>query len=122
MDSCPIAVIPRSSTRNLTTSSDQPGNGVRLNFSGSFSNSLDMSVLSEAAARHAAGLLLPGAEILERKSLARVGGEIGRRVENHERQNHLLERDFVHRNPVLRKMRGRIDMGAILTGHFVISL
>src|ERR1700730_12773972 len=40
----------------------------------------------EGAARHAAVLRLPGAEILQWKSVARVGGEVGRRVENHERQ------------------------------------
>ena len=75
----------------------------------------------EGAARHAAVLRLPGEEIMKRKSVARVGGEKARKVKNHERQNHLHERNFVHRDPAVRKMRGRIDMGAILPNHFVKS-
>ena len=62
-----------------------------------------------------------GFEIVNRKRVVRILGEIGRVIEHDEPQNHLLERNLVHGDSVLGKMRRRIDMGAVLADHFVIS-
>lgn len=43
-----------------------------------------------------------------------------RRIEDNERKNHLLERNAVHGDAVLRKMRGRIDVGSVLADHLVV--
>src|SRR3984893_12645046 len=116
MDSCPIAVTPRSSTRNLTVSSDHAGNSLRLKRSGLVSQSLYMSVRS--AAKAPVGIL-PGLEVGDREGVVGILGEEGRVVEHHQRQDHLLHRDFVHGDAVLGEMRRRVPVGAVLAGPLV---
>ena len=48
-----------------------------------------------------------------------IAREIRRVVEHDQRQDHLLERDFVHGDPLLVEMRRRIDVRAVLPGHLV---
>ena len=50
-----------------------------------------------------------------------VLGLIGRVVEHDQRQDHLLERDQVHGDPVLGEMRRRIDVRAVLPDHLIIG-
>ena len=56
---------------------------------------------------------------LQRESVAGILGKIRRRIEHDQRQDHLLEWDLIHRDSVLRKMRGRVDVGAVLADEFV---
>ena len=51
--------------------------------------------------------------------MVRIRREIRRVVEHDQRQDHLLERDLVHRDPLLVEMRRRIDVGAVLPDHLV---
>ena len=46
-------------------------------------------------------------------------GEVWRVVEHDQRKDHLLECNPIHGDAVLGKMRGRIDVGAVLADHFV---
>ena len=66
-------------------------------------------------------LLFPRLQIGDRESVVGVFGEKRRVVEHDQRQDHLLERDLVHGDAVLGKMRRRIDMGAVLPDHVVIG-
>ena len=50
-----------------------------------------------------------------------VLGEERRVVEYDQRQDHLFERNLVHGDAGFGKMRRRIDMGAVLPDHLVIS-
>ena len=75
----------------------------------------------ETAARNFAMLLFPRHQVGDREGVVRVFGEIRRVVEHDQRQDHLLERDLVHGDAVLGKMRRRIDMRAVLPDHIVIG-
>jgi hypothetical protein len=55
---------------------------------------------------------LPG--VLDGQPVVRFAIEIFHVLEDHERQDHLLERDLVHRDAAWIEMRQRIQMGAIL--------
>src|SRR5271156_1066945 len=64
-------------------------------------------------------LPFPGLEGVDRKSGVWVLREGGRVVEHDQRQDHLLERNLVHGDAVFGKVRGRIDMRAVLPDHLV---
>ena len=60
-------------------------------------------------------------QIGDGKSVVRVFGQIRGVVEHDKRQDHLLERDLVHRDPLLIEMCRRIDVRAVLPNHLVVG-
>ena len=101
----------------------QAGNGWRLKRSG-FAVPILVHVgaqCREGALGHAAVSALPRFEVGDREGVVRILAEIRRVVEHDERQDHLLERNLIHGDAVLGEMRRRIDMGAVLPDHLIIS-
>ena len=102
-------------------SGDQAGNGARLKRSGLLSQSLYMSVRSATKAPRGMRpcFFSQALEISDGKCVVRILREIWRIVEHDERQDHLFERDLVHRDPFLVEMRRRIDMRAVLADDLI---
>jgi len=82
-----------------------------------------MSVRSAAKAPFGTGPLLafPSFDVVERKGVVGILGEVRGVVEHHQRQDHVFEWNFVHRDAVLGEMRRRIDVRAVLPDHLVVG-
>ena len=66
-------------------------------------------------------LPLPSLEVVDRKGVIGILGEVRRVVEHDQRQDHLLERNPVHGDAVFGEVRRRIDRRAVLPDHFVVG-
>jgi hypothetical protein len=66
-------------------------------------------------------LPLPSLEIVDRKGVIGILGEVSRVVEHDQRQDHLFERNLVHSDAAFGEMRRRIDMRAVLADHLIIG-
>ena len=53
--------------------------------------------------------------------MVRILRKIQRVVEYDQRQDHLLQRDLVHGDAGLGKMRRRVDMGSVLADHLIVG-
>ena len=62
---------------------------------------------------------LPCTQIGDRKRVVRILLQIRRCIQHDQRQNHLLEGDHIHGDPLFVEMRRRIDVGTVLADELV---
>src|SRR5262249_365040 len=75
----------------------------------------------ERSLRHSTVPLLPRAQVVEREGMVGILRKIQRVVEYDQRQDHLLQRDLIHGDTGLGKMRRRVDMGSVLADHLIVG-